>query len=100
MVTHVLEMRRGRAERVSRDKSQETRAGRTETSEINCDISDPDFCEGVKSNRARCIIRDISGQLSWYLSVFYEANANHREPVYRDAECNEPWANVGSLWEM
>lgn len=71
-------------------------AGRAETSEINCDISGPNFYEGVKSNRARCIIRDISGQLSRYLFIFYGANANRREPVHRD-ERNEPWANVGSL---
>jgi len=78
MVTHVLETRPGRAERVSGDKSQETYASRAETSEINCNISDPSFCEGMKSSRARYIIRDISGQLSWYLSAFYEANARSR----------------------
>jgi len=64
MVAHLSEMRRGQAERILGDKSQEMHADRAETSKINCDISGLDFYERVKSNRARCIIRDISGQLS------------------------------------
>lgn len=46
--------RRDRVE--SRDKSQETCAGRAETSKINCNISDSSFCERAKSSRARDIL--------------------------------------------
>lgn len=41
---------------LGRDKSQETCAGRAETSEINCNISDSSFCERAKNSRARDIL--------------------------------------------